>query len=165
MAYWPQRATHNAAVSDFNGVGMPELVRREAPAHAGFDRLAAELRARGGACPVSATAGTVDDAKQRPDGKVEPQLEPRLELVPAPGVHADFAASFALAVTDKQRAAGMVEIRFGESERFLDAQPGTPHSPARHRITTRPHSRRPCAASPATRMTAMISSTFGGSAG
>jgi hypothetical protein len=38
-------------------------------------------------------------------------------------------------------------------------------SPARHMITISPRSRRPCAASPAVRITAMISSTFGGSAG
>jgi hypothetical protein len=38
-------------------------------------------------------------------------------------------------------------------------------NPARHRITIRPRSRRPWAPSPAARITAMISSTFGGSAG
>jgi hypothetical protein len=53
----------------------------------------------------------------------------------------------------------LIEIAFGERERFLDAQP------ARHMITISPRERRPCARPPAVRMTAMISSTFGGSAG
>jgi hypothetical protein len=38
-------------------------------------------------------------------------------------------------------------------------------SPACQRITISPRSRRPCAPSPAARVTATISSTFGGSAG
>jgi hypothetical protein len=37
--------------------------------------------------------------------------------------------------------------------------------PARHMITIGPRRRRPCAPTPAVRITATISSTFGGSAG
>jgi hypothetical protein len=31
------------------------------------------------------------------------------------------------AASDEQRAAAVIEIAFGERERFLDAQPGSPH--------------------------------------
>jgi hypothetical protein len=44
----------------------------------------------------------------------------------SPFVHADLAASSALAVADEQRAAAVVEIGFGEAKGFLDAQPGAP---------------------------------------
>jgi hypothetical protein len=53
----------------------------------------------------------------------------------------------------------MIETGFGECERLLNA------GPARQRITIKPRNRRPWARSPAARMTAMISSTLGGSAG
>jgi hypothetical protein len=58
--------------------------------------------------------------QQRPDGKLESQLEPWLELLPAPRVHSDLAASPALAAADEQRAAPVIEIGLGERERFLD---------------------------------------------
>jgi hypothetical protein len=44
----------------------------------------------------------------------------------APVVHPDLAAFVALAVTDEQRTAALVEVRFGQRERLLDPQPGTP---------------------------------------
>jgi hypothetical protein len=84
------------------------------------------------------------------------QLEPRAKLLPGAFVHADLTASSALAVADEQRAAAVIEIGFGEAEGFL-------RSPARQRITIRPRGRRAWAPSPALRMTATISSTFGGS--
>lgn len=49
-----------------------------------------------------------------------------LELVPAPRVHTDLAATSALAATHEQRAAPIIEIGLGEGQRFLDPQPGTP---------------------------------------
>jgi hypothetical protein len=58
-------------------------------------------------------------------------------LFPAPLVHADFAATAALAVADQERPAARVEVVLGEGERLLDAQPGAPqdddhrsHAPA-----------------------------------
>jgi hypothetical protein len=57
----------HAFARPFDGVGVPKLVWREAPAHAGFDGLAAEFRTRGGAYPMSAAAGAVDNAEQRPN--------------------------------------------------------------------------------------------------
>ena len=74
-------------------------------------------------------------------------------------VHADLAAASALAAADEQRAAALIEIGLGERERLVDAQPGSPeeHDQGAQTAAVRP--------SPAARMTATISSTFGGSAG
>jgi hypothetical protein len=44
-----------------------------------------------------------------PDGKLKSQVEPRLELVPSPGVHTDLAAR-SLAALDEQRTAALIEI-------------------------------------------------------
>jgi hypothetical protein len=56
-----------------------------------------------------------------PTGSMNSQLEPRLQFFPAPRVHTDLAAASALAATDSQRAAVVIQIRFGERERFLNA--------------------------------------------
>jgi hypothetical protein len=64
-----------------------------------------------------------------------------MELLPAPGVHADLAAPSALATPNDQRAAALIGL--GEDERFPDAQPSAPQD--HHH----PRSRWPCAASPA----------------
>jgi hypothetical protein len=69
-----------------------------------------------------------------------------------------FAASSALAASDAQRAAAVIQIGFGERERFLDAQPCAPQD---HDQAAQPPA---VGRSPAARMTAMISS-MGGSAG
>ena len=45
---------------------------------------------------------------------------------PIPTCHTDLAAAPALATTNEQRAAPVIEIRFGKRQRFLDAQPGAP---------------------------------------
>jgi hypothetical protein len=48
---------------------------------------------------------------------------PGVELFPAPCLHADLAAASALAAPDQERAAAVIEVAFGESERFLDSEP------------------------------------------
>src|SRR5215212_429649 len=48
--------------------------------------------------PAPAARGSGDDAEERPDGQLEACVEPWLELLPAPCVHADFAASSAFAL-------------------------------------------------------------------
>ena len=116
--------TPSRAISD--GVGVAKLVRREASAYAGRGRGASELCASGRGCPRSAARRSVDDAEQRPDGKLDADFEPGLEFLPAPVVHADFASASALAASDQQRAASLIEIGLGEVECFLDAQPGSP---------------------------------------
>jgi hypothetical protein len=44
-----------------------------------------------------------------------------VQFLPGPCVHADLAASSALAASDEQRAAAVIEIGFCEAEGFLDA--------------------------------------------
>jgi hypothetical protein len=75
---------------------------------------------------MTAPGLTVDDAEQRPERESESELEPGLELPPTPVVHSDPAAASALATSDKQGVASLIEIGLGEGERFLDAQPGSP---------------------------------------
>src|SRR5215217_2418456 len=96
--------------------------RRRTPA-AGAPQLGA---CRGGR-PVPSARRAVDDAQQRTDRQLTPHVEPEQELFPAPGVHADFAATPALAAPNQQRAATVIKIAFGERKGFLDAQPGAPH--------------------------------------
>jgi hypothetical protein len=76
---------------------------------------------------VAPASRAVDDAEQRTDRQLAPHVKPRLELLPAPCIHADLATAPALAASNQERATALIEIAFGESERFLDAQPGSPH--------------------------------------
>jgi hypothetical protein len=102
-------------------VGVPELVWREAPTDTRWRASPALVRAGGGARPRSAARGTGDDAEERPDWQVDPQLEPGPRFFPAPRVHADLAATSALAATDKQCATAVIEIGFGEAQGFLNS--------------------------------------------
>jgi hypothetical protein len=108
---------------------------------------------------VVAARRAVDDAQHGTDRKLGPEVKQGLEFVPSPCVHADLAAAPALAAPDQERAAALIEIALGQSERLLDPQPGSPQDHDQGAW------RRPWARSPAARMTAMISSTLGGSAG
>jgi hypothetical protein len=63
-------------------------------------------------------------------------------------------------VADQNRAAVHVKVALGERQRFADAQPGAPEHDA-----IRPRSLIASLSSPAACITAMISSTVGGSAG
>src|SRR5215218_5923032 len=65
--------------------------------------------------------------EQRTDRELAPHLNPGLELFPSPAVHADLATAPTLAAPDQQWATARIEIAFRESERFLYAQPGSPH--------------------------------------
>ena len=51
-----------------------------------------------------------------------------LQLIPAPGVHADLATAPALAAAHQERTAALIETGLGERECFLDAQAGTPRN-------------------------------------
>jgi hypothetical protein len=81
-----------------------------------------------------------------------------VQLLPAPGIHADLAPSSAFPLSNEQRPAARVEIGFVEQERFLDPQARSPQDDDQ---PTEPLTVR----APAARITAMISSTVGGSAG
>jgi hypothetical protein len=149
----------HAYARQLSRVWVPQLMGSEPPAYARCDHRSAQLIPPGRAGPVATARRAADDAEQRPDGKREPRFEPGLKLGPSPGVHADLAAASALAATDPHGAPALIEVSLGKSEGFLDAQPGPPED------YDQPAQPAACASSPAARMTAMISSTFGGSAG
>jgi hypothetical protein len=65
--------------------------------------------------------GAVDDAQQRADSPGDTDLEPRIDVLPCPVVHSDFAALAAFAVAHEDAAAGGVQVAFGETECFADA--------------------------------------------
>jgi hypothetical protein len=67
-----------------------------------------------------------ENTEERADWEPDAQLEPWLQLVPRPRIHADFAPTSSLAATHEQRAAPVVKVGFAERERFLDAQPRAP---------------------------------------
>ena len=76
-----------------------------------------------------------------------------------PAAHADLASAAALAAANEHRPARTVEVGLGRGKRFADPQACAPQ------ITISARRRAPSASSPAARMTAMISSIVGGSAG
>ena len=119
-------AQRNAFAGHFDGVGVTELMGREAPSHAGVRGGSAELGARRRARPAPSARRAVDDAEQRTNRKLKPHLERGRELLPRPFVYADFAAARLLAASGQQRPAAVVEIRLGERQRFVDAETGAP---------------------------------------
>src|SRR4051794_31404842 len=96
------------------------------PTDARGDGRPTQLSASGRGRPLATTRATVDHAEQWADRKPDTKREPRLEFVPAPRVHADFAAASAFAATHEQRAAPVIKVGFSEGQRFLDAQAGAP---------------------------------------
>jgi hypothetical protein len=67
-----------------------------------------------------------DDAEQRADGEFAAGVKPGLELFPSPLVHAEFAASAALASPHQKRSPATVKIGLAERQRFVDAKAGAP---------------------------------------
>jgi hypothetical protein len=66
------------------------------------------------------------DAQQSADRQGGAQVQPRLDLLPSPAVHADLATLAALAASHEDRAGAAVKVAFGEGERLADAQAGAP---------------------------------------
>ena len=93
-------------------MGVPELVRGEAPPHASSGGSPAQIGSRGRVGPVPSARDSGDDAEQRSDWELEARVKPWLELLPAPRVHTDRATSVAFAVPDKQRSASLIEVGF-----------------------------------------------------
>src|SRR5215210_1349258 len=96
---------------------------REAAPHSRRRGGTPQLGACRSGCPMAPTGRAIDDAEQRTDRQLASQFEPRVELFPAPCVHADLAAASALAAPNQEGAAALIEVAFGERERFLNAQP------------------------------------------
>ena len=103
-----------AFTCELDGVGVAELVWREASAHAGPDGEAPKLDADGGARPRPAACWAVDHAEQRPDWKLDSLTEPGCELFPAPTIHPDLASAAAFAAANQQRPAPLVKVLLAE---------------------------------------------------
>jgi hypothetical protein len=138
-------------------LGVTQLVRREAAPHACRGRGTPQVGRAAALDQCRPRVAPLNDAEQRTDRELAPQLDPGLKLFPSPRVHADLASAPALAAPDERRAAALIEIGFGQRQRLLDTQSGPPQDDDQ--------TAQPCARSPAAHMTATISSTFGGSAG
>src|SRR3954468_8534377 len=115
-----------ALAQEFQRVRVTQLVRREATAHPGPGRATAQRGAcrRGVPCPAARAA--VDHAEQRADRHLLARLEPWLELLEAPVVHADLTAAATFAAPHERGAAAPVQAGVGQLERLLEAQPGAP---------------------------------------
>src|SRR5829696_7896085 len=91
----------DAFAGHLDGGGVPQLVRREPASHSWRGGHAAQLGACRSGRPVPSERRAVDDAQQGTDWGPAPHVKPGLELLPAPGVHADLAAAAALAAPDQ----------------------------------------------------------------
>src|SRR5215204_3019567 len=107
-------------------VGVAEPVRREARPYPGIDRDAAELGPDRGRRPGLTCGRSLEHAEQRSHWQLHPMLDPGTKLLPAPLVHADFAASPALAAADKHRPSGGLQVSLGERRGLPDPKPGAP---------------------------------------
>jgi hypothetical protein len=148
----------DAFAGHLDGMGMAQRMRRKPPANAGRSGELAQRGARSGRRPGPTGCRPGDDAEQRPDRQAT-SVKPGLELLPAPGIHADLAASAALSSADEDAALRWVEIVSASASASLTRRP------ARQSRTISARVRRPDGPSPARRITATISSTVGGSAG
>jgi len=101
-------------------VRVAKLVRREPPTNPGVGRDPRELRTHSGRRQMTAARRAIDHAQQRPHGQLASELEPGLQLLPRPGVHAHFATAPALAATNQHRAPAGIKIALGKPQRFVD---------------------------------------------
>src|SRR5918996_2383577 len=92
----------DAFASHLDRVGVAELMWREAAPHSYRGGGASQLGACRGGRPVASARRAVDDAEERTDRQLAPQVEPRLEFFPSPRVHADLATAPALAAPDQE---------------------------------------------------------------
>jgi hypothetical protein len=92
----------DAFAGHLDGLGVTELMRRESAPHSCRGGGAPQFGTGGSRRPLPPARGAVDDAQQRSDRELDAGAEPGLQLLPAPGVHADFATTPALAAPDQQ---------------------------------------------------------------
>jgi hypothetical protein len=143
--------------SHFDGVGVPQLIWGEPSADTCCDGRAPQLGS-GGSRPLGATRPAVEDADRRPTGSTTrssshgwSSSQPHVSM-PTSRRRPPLPRRTSSAPRRSSRSAS------------TSASASWMRSPARQRTTIKPRKRRPCASSPAARMTAMISSTLGGSA-
>src|SRR5947209_2669945 len=108
---------------------MPELMGREPTAHPSGLGRAAQLRAHAGGCALSSAGRSAQDAEHRADRQRLVECEPRVQLRPAPAVHADLAAFAAFPAADEDRTARLIEVVSTSASASLTRRP------ARHSTT------------------------------
>jgi hypothetical protein len=124
----------DALAGELDGVGVAQLVRREAAPDARLGGEPAKFDARVGARPGPSAGRAVDDAEQWPDRELEAGGEPGAQLLPAPGVHADFAAATALPWRTS------IDPRLGSRSRSPSASASATRRPPRQSTTIRARS-------------------------
>ena len=90
----------NALVGHLHRVSVPELMRRESSADACCRGRVVQLFACGRGLPPPPGGRPMDHAQHGADRKLATDLEPWLELLPRPAVHADRASLAALTAPD-----------------------------------------------------------------
>jgi hypothetical protein len=108
----------------FNGVGVAQLVRREAAADTGPARQAPELRSCRGSRPRPSRRGPADHAEKRTNRQLHPELQPGIKLLPSPIVHPNLAALATLPMADEHRSAPGLEVSLGERQSLADPKTG-----------------------------------------
>ena len=89
-----------------DSVSVPELVRREATSDTRCRGCVVKLFAGGRGLPAPPGGRPVDHAQHGADRKLAADCEPRVDLLPGPAVHPDFASFAALAAPDEYGTAG-----------------------------------------------------------
>ena len=135
------------------------MMRREPAADSGGQRCPMQLGTYAGRRAWPPAGRAAQHAEERADGQGPAQLKPRVELLPRPAVHPDLAAATTLSSPDQHRAALAVKIGLSQRQRLAIL------SPARQSTMINPRSLIASGPSPAAPITAMISSTGGGSGG
>jgi len=113
----------DALAGHLHGVGVAQLVWREATPDCRSCGGAPKLYADSVLRPWPTAGRAADDAEERPDRQLFADLEPWVELLPAPAVHADLAALAALAAAHENRATTRVKIAFGQRKRLTESYP------------------------------------------
>ena len=88
----------DALTGELDGMGVPELMRRETASDPGRSGQIAQLTASGARRPPPAAGLAVDDAEQRPGWQQDPVGLPGSQLGEPERVHSGLAAFVALAV-------------------------------------------------------------------
>jgi hypothetical protein len=96
------------------------------PGCAGWCAPALRAAGHGSRRPRSPACRSGRDTKQRTDGQADATVNPRLEVLPAPVIHADLAALVALPMAHEDRATPSVEVGLREREHLADAKTSAP---------------------------------------
>ena len=101
---------------------MSELMGRESTAEPGRRGGVAQLIADSGRRARSSAGRASEHAEQSADRERRAELEPRIEVLPAPAVQSDLSPFAAFAPANQHRASYPVEVGFGQPKRFADPQ-------------------------------------------